>query len=410
MSTTLSSISIPTCYKQAREHECWQQAMEAELQTLEANHTWDIISCPPHVKPIGSKWVYIVKLKSDGSLDRYKARLVALGNKQEYGFDYEETFAPVAKITIVRTILAIAASKAWPLHQMDVKNVFLHGDLKEEIYMKLPPGMSTTASDEVCKLRRSLYGLKQAPRAWFEKFRNTLLTFSFTQSQYDSSLFFYKTTTGMVFLLVYVDDIIITGNDIGLITKLQHMLRSTFQMKDLGHLTYFLGLEVHSRDHGLFLNQHKYIQDLIELAGLKDATAVDTPMEVNVKYQKDEGEPLPDPFLYRQLVGSLIYLTITRPDISYAVHIVSKFMQAPRHLHLVAVRCIIRYLIRSPTRGLFFPTQSTLNLTSYSDADWAGCPDTRKSITGWCIFLGDALISWKCKKQDCVSKSSTEAV
>jgi hypothetical protein len=126
--------------------------------------------------------------------------------------------------------------------------------------------------------------LKQAPRAWFKKFRNTLLTFSFTQSQYDSSLFFYKTTTGMVFFLVYVDDIIITGNDIGLITKLQHMLHITFQMKDLGHLTYFLGLEVHSRDHGLFLNQHKYIQDLIELVGLKDATAVDTPMEVNVKY------------------------------------------------------------------------------------------------------------------------------
>jgi hypothetical protein len=409
MSTTLSSISIPTCYKQAREHECWKQAMEAELHALKANHTWDIISCPPHVKPIGSKWVYTVKLKSDGSLDRYKARLVALGNKQEYGFDYEETFAPVAKMTTVRTLLAIAASQAWPLYQMDVTNAFLHGDLKEEIYMKLPPGMSTTASDEVCKLRRSLYGLKQAPRAWFEKFRNTLLTFSFTQSQYDSSLFFYKTTTGMVFLLVYVDDIILTGNDIGLITKLQHMLHSTFQMKDLGHLTYFLGLEVHSRDHGLFLNQHKYIQDLIELAGLKDATAVDTPMEVNVKYRKDEGDLLPDPFLYRQLVGSLIYLTITRPDISYAVHIVSKFMQAPRHLHLAAVRRLIRYLIGSPTRGLFFPKHSPLTLTSYSDADWAGCPDTRKSITGWCIFLGDALISWKCKKQDCVSKSSTEA-
>jgi hypothetical protein len=161
-----------------------------------------------------------VKLKSDGSLDRYKARLVALGNKQEYGLNYEETFAPVAKMTTVRTILAIAASKAWPLHQMDVKNAFLNGNLKEEIYMKLPPGMSTTAFDEVRKLRRSLYGLKQAPRAWFEKFRSTLLTFSFTQSQYDSSLFFYKTTTGMVFLLVYVDDIIITSNDNGLITKL----------------------------------------------------------------------------------------------------------------------------------------------------------------------------------------------
>jgi hypothetical protein len=160
MSTTLSSISIPTCYKQAIGHECWQQAMEAELQALEPNHTWDIISCPPHVKPIGSKGVYTVKLKSNGSLDKYKARLVVLDNQQEYGFDYEETFAPVAKITTVRTILAITAFKAWPLHPMDVKNAFLHGDLKEEIYMKLPPSMSTMASDEVCKLRRSLYGLK----------------------------------------------------------------------------------------------------------------------------------------------------------------------------------------------------------------------------------------------------------
>lgn len=198
----------------------------------------------------------------------------------------------------------------------------------------------------------------------------------------------------MVFLLVYVDDIIITSNDNGLITKLQKMLHSTFQMKDLGHLTYFLGLEIHSRDHGLFLNQHKYIQDLIELAGLKDATAVDTSMEVNVKYRKDEGKLLPDPFLYRQLVGSLIYLTITRPDISYAVHIVSKFMHSPRHLHLAAVHRIIRYLIGSPTHGLFFPTKSALHLIAYSDADWASCLDTRKSTTCWCIFLGDALVSW----------------
>ena len=276
---------------------------------------------------------------------------------------------------------------------MDVKNAFLNGDLKEEIYMKLPTGMSMTASHEVCKLRRSLYGLKQAPRAWFEKFWSTLLTFSFTESQYDSSLFFHKTTTGMVFLLVYVDDIIITGTNSGLIFKLQNMLHSTLQMKDLRHLTYFLGLKVHSRDHGLFLNQHKYIQDLIELVGLKDAIVVDMPMEVNVKYRKNEGELLPDPFLYRQLVGSLIYLTITRPDISYAVHIVSKFMHSPLHIHLDAVRCIIRYLIGSPTRGLLFPTKSALHLTTYSDADWVGCPDTRKSITGRCVFLGDALIS-----------------
>ena len=168
--------------------------------------------------------------------------MVALNNKQEYGLDYKETFAPVVKMTTVRTILVIASCKSWPLHQMDVKNAFLNGDLKEEIYMKLPTGMSMTASHEVCKLRHSLYGLKQAPRAWFEKFRSTLLTFSFTQSQYDSLLFFHKTITGMVFLLVYVDDIIITGNDSGLISKLQNMLHSTFQMKDLGHLTFFFGV------------------------------------------------------------------------------------------------------------------------------------------------------------------------
>ncbi|XP_050222620.1 uncharacterized mitochondrial protein AtMg00810-like [Mercurialis annua] len=213
----------------------------------------------------------------------------------------------------------------------------------------------------------------------------------------------------MVMLLVYVDDIIITGIDIALIKDLQHMLHSTFKMKDLGHLNYFLGLEVHPQQNGLLLNQNKYAQDLIDLAGLKDATPVDTPMEVNVKYRKDEGNLLPDPFLYRRLVGSLIYLTVTRPDISYVVHTVSRFMQSPRHLHLAAVRRIIRYILGSTSRGLFFPVGSSLHLTTYSDSDWAGCPDTRKSTTGWCMFLGNALISWKCKKQDCVSKSSTEA-
>ena len=164
------------------EHECWQIAMQAELQALEENHTWDIVPCPPTVKPIGSKWVFSVKLRPYGSLDRYKARLVALGNKQEYGVDYEETFAPVAKMTTVRTILAIAALQSWRLHQMDVKNVFLHGNLHKEIYIKLPSGMTTSSPHDVCKLRRSLYGLKQVPRAWFEKFRSTLLSFSFTQS------------------------------------------------------------------------------------------------------------------------------------------------------------------------------------------------------------------------------------
>ncbi|KAJ6937342.1 hypothetical protein NC652_011864 [Populus alba x Populus x berolinensis] len=271
-------------------------------------------------------------------------------------------------MTTVRTIIAIAASQGWPLHQMDVKNAFLHGDLKEDIYMAPPPGLVSSSKSVVCKLKRSLYGLKQAPRAWFDKFRTTLLRFSFVQSKYDSSLFLCTTSTGYVFLLVYVDDIVITGTDSTLISRLQQHLRDSFHMTDLGSLTYFLGLEVHSSSSGIYVHQQKYTHDLIALAGLQASSPVDTPLEQ-----------------------------------------VSQFMQSPRHLHLAAVRRIIRYLLGSSNRGLFYPAGSPLSLVAYSDADWAGCPDTRRSVTGWCMFLGDSLISWKSKKQVRVSKSSTES-
>ena len=170
-----------------------------------------------------------------------------------------------------------------------------------------------------------------------------------------------------------------------------------------------MGLEVHTDSSGIFLHQHKYTQDLLSLAGLQDASSVDTPLEVNTKYRREEGNLISNPTIFRQLVGSLNYLTITRPDISFAVQQVSQFMQNPRHLHLAVVHRIIRYLRGTPCRGLFFPASSSLNLVAYSDADWAGCPDTRRSVTGWCMFLGNSLISWKSKKQDRVSKSSTES-
>jgi len=181
--------------------------------------------------------VYSIKFRSNGTLDRYKAWLVALGNKQEYGMDYEEIFALVAKMTTVRIIIAIAASQGWPIHQMDVKNAFLHGDLKEDIYMAPPPSLFSSSTSVICKLKRSLYGLKQTPRAWFDKFRTTLLRFSFMQSKYDSSLFLCTTSTGFVLLLLYVDDIVITSTNSLLINNLQHHLQDCFHMKDLGSLT-----------------------------------------------------------------------------------------------------------------------------------------------------------------------------
>ena len=242
---TMSSTSIPNSYSQAVQHECWNKAMQDELDALSQNHTWDVVPCPPFVKPIGCKWIYSIKLNSDGTLARYKARLVALGNRQEYGIDYEETFAPVAKMTTVRTILAIAASQSWPLYQMDVKNAFLHGDLKEDVYMRLPQGVSSIITGAVAKLRRSLYGLKQAPRAWFEKFQHALSHLGFHPSSYDPSMFLHHASTGITILLVYVDDIIITGTDADMIHQLQASLHESFHMKDLGPLNYFLGLEVH---------------------------------------------------------------------------------------------------------------------------------------------------------------------
>ncbi|WVZ17516.1 hypothetical protein V8G54_010498 [Vigna mungo] len=378
---TLSYIPIPSSHKHAMKNECWKKAIESELLALKENQTWDIVSCPPSVKPLGSKFVFSIKLCSDGSIDRYKAQLVVLGNKQEYGLDYDETFAPVAKMTTVRTILALTASKSWPLHQMDVKNAFLHGDLKEEVYITLPGGMSTLSQNTVCKLKRSLYGLKQAPRVWFEKFCSTLFGFSFNKSQYDSSLFLQWTPKGIVILRVYVDDIVVTGSDQDAISRIKQMLNSTFHMKELGHLNYFLGLEVHYHPEGIFVNQHKYIQDLVQLAGLTNATPVDTPMK--------------ESFLTIPLnIGSLIYVTITRPDISYVVHTVSKFMQSPRHFHFSAVQRIIKYLLGTSSRGLFFPGNSSLQLQAYSDADLAGCPDTRRSTIGCAMSAACSEITW----------------
>ncbi|KAL4010710.1 hypothetical protein IC575_027725 [Cucumis melo] len=327
---------------------------------------------------------------------------------REYGIDYEETFAPVARMTSVRSLLAIAAAKQWPLLQMDVKNAFLNGTLSEEVYMKPPPG-TTPPPQKVCLLRRALYGLKQAPRAWFATFSSTITQLGFTSSSHDSALFTRQTPNGIVLLLLYVDDMIITGDDPQAISDLQCYLGKHFEMKDLGNLNYFLGLEISSSSSGYYLSQAKYASDLLNRSGITDSATFSTPLDPNVRLTPFDGVPLEDPTLYRQLVGSLIYLTVTRPDIAYAVHIVSQFMAAPRTIHFTAVLRILRYIKGTLGHGLQFSSQSSLVLSGFSDADWAGDPTDRRSTTGYCFYLGDALISWRSKKQSVVSRSSTES-
>ncbi|WKA10719.1 hypothetical protein VitviT2T_028279 [Vitis vinifera] len=406
--TALATLHEPQTYREASTDPLWQIAMKEELDALTKNHTWDLVTLPPGQSVVGCKWIYKIKTRSDGSIERYKARLVAKGFTQEYGIDYEETFAPVARISSVRAFLAVAAARKWDLFQMDVKNAFLNGDLSEEVYMQPPPGLSIE-SNKVCHLRRALYGLKQAPRAWFAKFSSTIFRLGYTASPYDSALFLRRTDKGTILLLLYVDDMIIIGDDLSGIQELKDFLSQQFEMKDLGHLSYFLGLEITHSTDGLYITQAKYASNLLSQAGLIDSKTVDTPVELNAHLTPLGGKPLSNPSLYRRLVGSLVYLTVTRPDISYAVHQVSQYLSAPRSTHYAAVLRILRYLKGTLFHGLFYSTQSPLVLRAFSDADWAGDPTDRRSTTGYCFLLGSSLISWRSKKQTFVARSSTEA-
>ncbi|GKV02865.1 hypothetical protein SLEP1_g15248 [Rubroshorea leprosula] len=343
-------------------------------------------SLSSYVSPVGSDPVGIEpenEILSPPSSCPTRARLVAKGFTQEYGIDYEETFVLVARLTSIHILITIATAKGWKLFRMDVKNAFVNGDLTEEVYMQPPPGLEYPPN-KVCHLKRPLYSLKQVPRAWFPKFSTTINEFGFTSSPYDTALFIRKTNHGMVLLLLYVDDMIITRDDMSGIHDVKQFLSHKFEMKDLGVLSYFLGLEVTSSDDGYLFSQTKYASDLIFKAGLIDSKVAFTPFEPNVRLTPMD-------------------------DIDYVVHVVSQFMATPRSTHYVAVLRIIRYIKGTIFHGLHFSTHSSLELHAYFDADWVKDFNDHKSVTGYCLFLGDSLISWHSKKQPVPSHSSTEA-
>lgn len=339
----------PKTFEEAVKDQRWLHAMQQEVQALEENGTWKVVPLLAGKNIVGCEWVYKIKYKADGQVDRFKARLVAKGYSQAEGIDYQETFSPMVKMATVRSIIALAAAQKWNIFQMDVFNAFLQGDLLEEVYMELPKGFYNAEKDKhlVCKLMKSLYGLKQASRQWNAKLTEALLSSGYSQSHLDYSLFTKKKGNGIVIVLVYVDDLLLTGNDAELIEETKLTLHSHFKIKDLGELKYFLGIEFMKSNEGIVMNQRKYALELIAEAGLGNAKPYMTPLDCTQKLTSAEFEP--DALYeyvskYQRLVGKLLYLTLTRPDIAFAVQLLSQFMQQPKASHWKAALRVVRYL------------------------------------------------------------------
>jgi hypothetical protein len=332
--TDCSTTSEPTCYSSAVKSSEWRQAMNLEFDALLKNHTWTLVPSHPSQNLIGCKWVFRIKRKADGSIERHKARLVAKGFHQQPGLDYDETFSSVIKPTTVRTVLSLAISSGWLLRQIDIQNAFLHGTLTEQVFMSQPPGYQhPNFPTHVCQLQKAIYGLKQAPRAWFSRLSSRLLALGFHGSRSDSSLFIYNKASIIMYVLIYVDDIILTGSHSTAIDDLLLSLKRDFAVKDLGSLNFFLGIEVLPNAAGVLLSQQRYILDLLKRTKMTDAKPVSTPMASSTTLSAFDGEPFSDQTLFRSTVGALQYLALTRPDIAFSVNKLSQFMHKPTTLH-----------------------------------------------------------------------------
>jgi hypothetical protein len=389
----------------------WEQAMQEEYNSLLENKTWEVVDRPINRKVLTGRWVFKRKLGPNGEVARHKARFVVRGFSQIYGLDFDETYASVVKSASYRILFALQARYGWKCHQMDIKTAFLNGDLKHEIFVEPPEGYPE-ASNRVLKLCKSLYGLKQAPRQWYFKLRAFLEENGWRVSNFDPSVFIQDDRN--LIMEVYVDDINIFGINEDRIIAMKEQLASRFNMTDLGLCAYYLGMHVHQKLNGdVHLHQESYIQQILERYGLQGIHPRKTPMRTNLKLTKNNGHPQPLEFQrrYQSKVGALNYaMVVTRPDIAEAVGVVSRFCANPTEEHMKAVDDIYAYLKYTPDLGLHFKKDCPdRELHAYVDADWAGCPDTRRSTTGYVVKLAGSPVSWSSRRQRTVAMSTCEA-
>ncbi|GJS69828.1 putative ribonuclease H-like domain-containing protein [Tanacetum coccineum] len=344
---------------------------------------WILVDLPIGKRAIGTKWVFRNKKDERGIVIRNKARLVAQGHRQEEGIDYEEVFAPVARIEAIRLFLAYASFMGFLVYQMDVKSAFLYGTIEEEVYVTQPPGFKDPNNpDKVYKVVKALYGLHQAPRAWYETLANYLLGNGFKRGKIDQTLFIKKQKGDILLVQVYVDDIIFGSTNKELYTGFEKLMKDKFQMSSIGELTLFLGLQVQQKEDGIFISQDKYVDEILKKFNYTDVKTASTPVDLEKPLFKDADANDVDVHLYRSMIGSLMYLTASRPDIMFAVCACARFQVTLKTSHLLAVKRVFRYLKGKPTLGLWYSRDSPFKLVAYTDGDYVGATQDRKSTTG----------------------------
>ncbi|GJR52055.1 retrovirus-related pol polyprotein from transposon TNT 1-94 [Tanacetum coccineum] len=388
---TVSTIE-PKNIKEAMADHSWIESMQDELNQFERLQVWELVPRPEGKNIIALKWLWKNKCDAENIVVRNKTRLVAKGYRQEEGIDFEESFAPVARLEAVRMFIAYAAHKNITIFQMDVKTAFLNGPLKEEVYVSQPEGfIDPEFPDHVYRLKKALYGLKQAPRAWYDKLSSFLIEHGFTKGIIDPTLFTRRHGGDILLVQVYVDDIIFGSTNPDFSKRFANLMKNNFEMSMMGELKFFLGLQVHQSPRGIFISQSQYAIELLKKHGLDECVSMSTPMATERLDADLQGTPT-DQTTYRRMIGGLMYLTASRPDIAFATFVCARYQARPTVKHLKEVKRIFRYLRQSYNMGLWYPKDSGFELIAYSDADHAGCKDDCKSTSGGLQFLGGKLV------------------
>ncbi|PNX85850.1 hypothetical protein L195_g041924 [Trifolium pratense] len=361
--------SDPTTFEEAVKSEKWRNAMNNEMEAIEKNNTWELTDLPTGAKTIGLKWIFKTKLNENGEVEKYKARLVAKGYSQQYGVDYTEVFAPVARWDTIRMVIALAAQKGWSVYQLDVKSAFLHGELNEAVFVDQPQGYVKKGDTvKVYRLKKALYGLKQAPRAWYSRIEAYFIKEGFEKCPYEHTLFVKLSEGGNILIIsLYVDDLIFTGNDENMFEEFKKSMENEFNMSDLGKMHYFLGVEVIQNEKGIYICQRKYVRELLERFGMEKSNLSRNPIAPGCKLVKDEEG---------------VKVDATK---------------------------VLRYLNGTIDLGILYKRNGNEKLEAYTDSDYAGDLDDRKSTSGYVFMFSSGAVSWSSKKQPVVTLSTTEA-